>query len=71
MFTLNNKTRKKDNRTYKGFKYWSTAKLKEVIDEPYNRGIHGHDYQPYIEEIKNVYYDRLNNIDVDKMIKEK
>ena len=59
---------KKDNRTYKNFKYWSTLKLKEVIDEPYNRGIDGHDYQPYIEEIKDVYYDRLNNIDVDKMI---
>jgi hypothetical protein len=52
------KRRKKDNRTYKGFKHWPTAKLKEVIDEPYNRGIDGHDYQPYIEEIKDQYYKR-------------
>lgn len=65
------KKRKKDYRTYRGFKYWSTAKLKEVIDEPYNRGIDGHDYQPYIEEIKNVYWDRLNKIDIDKLIEER
>ena len=46
------KKRKKDNRSYKNFKYWPTAKLKEVIDEPYNRGVDGHDYYPYIDEIK-------------------
>ena len=62
---------KKDYRTYQGFKYWPTAKLKEVIDEPYNRGIDGHDYQPYIEEIKDVYYQRLNNINIDKLIEER
>ena len=54
------KKRKKDNRTYKNFKYWTTEKLYQVINEPYNRGINGHDYQPYIEEIKNEYFQRLN-----------
>ena len=65
------KKRKKDNRTYRGFKYWPTAKLKEVIDDPYNRGIDGHDYQPYIDEIKEVYYNRLNKIDIDKLIEQR
>lgn len=50
----------KDARTYKNFKYWSMEKLKEVIDEPYNRGINGHDYQAYIEEIKQAYWEKLN-----------
>ena len=65
------KKRREDNRTYQGFKYWPTAKLKEVIDEPYNRGINGHDYQTYIEEIKDVYYKRLNNINIDKLIEQR
>ena len=65
------KKKRKDNRTYQGFKYWTTTKLKEVIDEPYNRGINGHDYQPYIDEIKEVYDDRLNKIDIDKLIEER
>jgi len=51
---------KKDNRTYKNFKFWTTKKLIEVINEPYNRGLNGHDYQPYIDEIKTEYYNRLN-----------
>ena len=51
--------KKRDNRTYKNFKYWSIEKLCEVIDEPYNRGIDGHDYQPYIDEIKQAYYEKI------------
>lgn len=54
--------RKKDNRSYTGFKFWPTNKLKEIIDEPYNRGSDGHDYQPFIEEIKDIYWNRLNKI---------
>jgi hypothetical protein len=65
------KKRKKDTRSYRGFKYWPTKKLIEVIDEPYNRGVDGHDYQPYIEEIKDVYYERLNNNDIEKQIEER
>lgn len=61
MFTLNKGyKKKKDTRTYKNFKYWSKDKLLEVINEPYNRGIDGHDYQPYIEEIKEAYYQKVN-----------
>lgn len=60
MFTLNKGTkRKKDQRTYRNFKYWPTSKLLEVINEPYNRGIDGHDYGPDIKEIKEVYFLRL------------
>ena len=55
------KRRKKDNRTYKNFKFWSIEKLKQVINEPFNRGINGHDYGPYIDEIKAVYWSKLNN----------
>lgn len=47
-------------RTYRNFKYIPTSKLKEIIEEPYNRGIDGHDYQPDIEEIKEIYWDRIN-----------
>ena len=65
------RSRKKDTRTYRGFKFWTTKRLVAVIDEPYNRGVDGADYEPYIEEIKNVYYDRLNKIDVDKQIEER
>ncbi len=53
---------KRDTRTYRNFKFWPTWKLKEVIEEPYFRGIDGHDYGPDIEEIKEVYYDRLNRL---------
>lgn len=61
MFSLNKgQKKKKDNRSYKNFKYWSKDKLLEVINEPYNRGIDGHDYQPYIEEIKEAYYEKVN-----------
>lgn len=52
--------RKKDNRTYKNFKYWSESKLLEVLNEPYHRGVDGHDYEPYIEEIKQAYYEKVN-----------
>ena len=59
---------RKDTRSYKNFKHWTTAKLKEVLDEPYNRGVDGHDYAPYIEEMQGIYWSRLNNKSVDKMI---
>ena len=49
---------RKDTRSYKNFHCWPTKKLAEIIDEPYNRGIDGHDYQPYIDEIKAEYYKR-------------
>lgn len=62
---------KKDNRTYKNFQYWTTKKLIEVINEPYNCGIDGHDYQPYIEEIQQVYWERISNQNIDKMIEER
>jgi hypothetical protein len=61
MFILNKgHIRKKDTRTYKNFKHWSKDKPLEIINEPYNRGINGHDYQPYIEEIKQAYYEKVN-----------
>lgn len=59
---------KKDNRSYKNFQYWPTKKLLEIINEPYNRGINGHDYQPYIEEIQQIYWERLSNQNFDRMI---
>lgn len=54
--------KKKDTRTYKNFKFWPTEKLKSVVDDDYNRGVDGADYQPYIDEIKDVYYLRLNKV---------
>ena len=54
------KRRKKDNRTYKNFKFIPTSKLLEIINEPYHRGTDGHDYAPYIEEIKTIYWERMN-----------
>lgn len=64
MFRLNRGLKnKKDNRTYKNFKYWSKEKLLEIINEPYNRGIDGHDYQPYIEDIKQAYYEKVTKQD--------
>jgi|VirMetMinimDraft_7_1064189.scaffolds.fasta_scaffold02731_20 hypothetical protein len=68
------KKRRKDTRSYKNFKHWTTAKLKEVLDEPYYRGVDGHDYAPYIEEMQDIYYARItkNTINmVDKMIEER
>lgn len=61
--------RKPDTRSYKNFEFWPTKKLLEVINEPYNRGTDGHDYQPYIEEIQQVYWERMNKEDINKMIK--
>jgi hypothetical protein len=54
--------RKKDQRTYKGFKYWPTEKLKGVIDDDFCRGVNGADYEPFIDEIRNIYFERLNKI---------
>ena len=62
---------KKDNRTYKNFQHWPTKKLLEIIDEPYNQGVDGHDYQPYIDEIKDIYWKRMANQNIDKMIEER
>ena len=54
---------RKQQRTFKGFKFWPTQKLKEVIDDPYNRGADGADYGVCIDEIKDAYYERLNKED--------
>lgn len=40
-------------------KYWPTKKLKEIIDENYNRGVNDTDYGPIIDEIKRVYNSRM------------
>ena len=53
---------KPDCRSYKKFKFWDTARLQFVIDDPFNRGEDGADYAPYIEEITDIYYIRLNKI---------
>ena len=47
-------------RTYKNFKYWSEKKLREVIDNPNHCGIDGHDYGPYIEDMKMALWDKEN-----------
>ncbi len=52
--------RKKDNRTYKNFEYWSIKKLQEVLDEPYCRGYQGHDYYPYKEEMQQILWEKQN-----------
>ena len=56
--------RKKDLRTYTGFKFWTLDKLKQIIDEPFNRGLDGADYGPYMEEIKDTYYEKLNRFEL-------
>tara|TARA_Y100000296_G_C5180060_1_gene263692 strand:- start:22031 stop:22231 length:201 start_codon:yes stop_codon:yes gene_type:complete len=62
MFKLNKiKASKRDSRTYKNFKYWPLLKLKEIIEHPNHQGLDGHDYGPYIEEIKQEYYRKLNS----------
>lgn len=62
MFRLNNNSKKKDQRTYKNFKFWPTEKLKGVIDNPNHCGIDGADYDGHIDEIKEVYFLRVNII---------
>lgn len=65
---------KKDQRTYSGFKFWPTKKLKYVIEENYHRGVNGADYDSHIEEIKSVYYERINkNLDlqIEQQLKER
>lgn len=59
---LGRKPKRKDQRTYKNFKYWPTEKLKEVIYDEYHRGSNGADYDGFIDEIKEVYYIRQNRI---------
>lgn len=54
------KKRKKDNRTYKNFNNWPTAKLKEVINNPFHQTNNGADYAPYIDEILVVFWEREN-----------
>ena len=61
--------KRKENRACKNFKFWPTQKLKEVIDENFHRGVNGFDYFPYIEEIRDIYFLRLNKI-LNKQIKE-
>ena len=53
----------------KNVKYWPTKKLKEVIDENYNRGVNGADFGVIIHEIKEVYQDRINK-EAEKKLKE-
>ena len=53
----------KDNRSYSGFKFWSTGKLEEIIFSGNNSGVNGHDYGPFIGEIKSIYYQRLSEKD--------
>ena len=62
----------RDNRSYKNFNSFPTFKLEEIINsEPYYTTNTGHDYGPYIEEIKEVYYRRTTKnleIEIDRMI---
>lgn len=41
------------------FKHIPTAKLKEILDDPYQRSNIGTDYGPYIEEIRAIYNERV------------
>jgi GNAT superfamily N-acetyltransferase len=52
----------KDKRSYKNFKNWTTKQLEQVVKHPYNQGIDGADYGPYIEEIMPVYHERMNRM---------
>ena len=49
-------------KTYAKFNELNQEQKQKVIEEPYNRGIDGHDYQPDIEERLEVYWDRINKI---------
>jgi hypothetical protein len=74
MFKLNTHTRKKDQRTYRNFHCWPTKKLKEIIESPYHLGIDGHDYGPYIFDIKTEYELRMiNNADkeINQLLKQR
>lgn len=58
---------------YKKVKHIPTKKLKEIIDDPYYRSICGTDYGPIIEEIKEIYFKRIQlkeETELEKQLKE-
>jgi len=44
----------------KNLKYIPTWKIKEILNDPYCRGIDGADYQPYKDELEQILWNRLN-----------
>lgn len=41
-------------------KYIPTKKIKEILNDPYTRGIDGRDYEPFKEILENILYERDN-----------
>ena len=41
-----------------------TWKIKEILEEPYCRGIDGKDYGPYKEELESILWDRVAKQDL-------
>jgi len=39
-------------------KYWTTSRIKEVLNENYNRGVNGHDYEELVPELEEVLWKR-------------
>ena len=40
-------------------KFIPTWKIKEILSDPYTRGIDGQDYEPFREELQDILDDRL------------
>lgn len=43
----------------KGLKFIPTARIKEILDSPNNTGIDGRDYGPVIQELEQIYFERI------------
>lgn len=39
-------------------KYWTTKNIKQVLDENYNRGVNGKDYEELVPELQEVLWAR-------------
>jgi len=43
----------------KQLKFIPTWKIKEILEDPYCRGVDGKDYEPYKSELQAILWDRL------------
>ena len=51
-------------------KYWTTAKIKEVLDDPYCRSANGTDYEELKQELQEELWQRLQKSDAKQFLYE-